>query len=277
VKELIGSAQQRQGSDEIMWFDIGVNLNSSQFRHDVDAVVARARAAGVMQQLLISSDLEETEHVVALAEQWGLHASAGVHPHQASSWNEHSSAQLVQLAQSPHVVVIGECGLDFNRNYSPPDAQRDAFAAQLQIAAQLHKPVYMHCRDAHDDFFSILDRYRAQLPNAILHCFTGTRAQLQDCLKRDLYIGITGWICDERRGHDLREAVRDIPLDRLLLETDAPYLLPRDLPEKPSSRRNEPAYLPHIAQAVAALKGVALNELAQQCWRNSVTAFGIET
>ncbi len=259
-----------------MWFDIGVNLNSSQFRHDVGEVVTRARAVGVTQQLLISSDLDETEQVIALAEAGQLCATAGVHPHQASRWNEHSTTRLMQLAQSTQVVAIGECGLDFNRNFSPPEAQRDAFAAQLQIAVQLQKPVYMHCRDAHDDFLAILDRYRAHIPTAILHCFTGTRAQLHDCLKRDLYIGITGWICDERRGHDLRDAVRDIPLNRLLLETDAPYLLPRDLPVKPASRRNEPAYLPHIAHTIAAVKDVAISDLQQQCWQNSITALGIK-
>jgi len=258
-----------------MWFDIGVNLNSRQFNDDRDAVVARARAAEVQAQLLISSDLDDSAQVIALAQHHGLYATAGVHPHQASTWNDDSAAQLRALVSAKAVVAIGECGLDYNRNFSPPEAQRCAFAAQLQLASELNMPVYLHCRDAHADFLSLVDRFRARLPAAVLHCFTGTRDELRDCLARDLYLGITGWICDERRGQSLREAVRDMPLNRLLLETDAPYLLPRDLANKPSSRRNEPAFLPHIAQAVADAMHIPLETVQQQCWRNSLTAFGI--
>lgn len=258
-----------------MWCDIGVNLNSSQFKHDIVDVVARARKAGVTQQIIISSDLDESQEVIALAERFNLWATAGVHPHHASTWDQYSGESLRAQLAHPSVVAVGECGLDFNRNFSPPDAQRIAFTEQLEIAARCHKPVYMHCRDAHDEFLTILDRYRAQLPNAVLHCFTGNRQQLRDCLHRDLFIGITGWIVDERRGQDLREAIHDLPLNRLLLETDSPYLVPRDLPNKPTSRRNEPAFLLHIATVVATLKGISVEVLQQHCRENVQMAFGI--
>lgn len=258
------------------WFDVGVNLNSSQFNADREAVVQRARQHGVEQQLLIASDLDESRAVAALAEQFSLYATAGVHPHQASTWNEHSADALMALACADRVVAIGECGLDFNRHFSPPEAQRTAFAAQLQIAARLQKTVYCHCRDAHDEFIALLDPIRVHLPRVIVHCFTGTRDELAALIRRDCYIGITGWIADERRGLPLQEAVRDIPFDRLLLETDAPYLLPRTLHPKPASRRNEPAFLPVVAQAVARATFRDGDELQRQCWRNSLAAFDLE-
>ncbi len=146
-----------------------------------------------------------------------------------------------RLAKTPEVVAIGECGLDFNRNFSTPEEQEKAFTAQLALAAELEMPVFMHCRDAHERFLALLDPWLEKLPGAVLHCFTGSRQEALDCLERGLYLGITGWVCDERRGLELRELLPVIPADRLLLETDAPYLLPRDMKPKPASRRNEPA------------------------------------
>lgn len=153
------------------------------------------------------------------------------------------------------MVAIGECGLDFNRNFSTPDEQEKAFTAQLALAAELEMPVFMHCRDAHERFLALLDPWLDKLPGAVLHCFTGSRQEAQECLARGLFLGITGWVCDERRGLELRELLPLIPADRLLIETDAPYLLPRDMTPKPSSRRNEPAYLGHIVERVARWRG----------------------
>ena len=147
--------------------------------------------------------------------------------------------------------------------------------AQLALAAELEMPVFMHCRDAHERFLALLDPWVEKLPGAVLHCFTGSRQEALECLERGLYLGITGWVCDERRGLELRELLPAIPADRLLLETDAPYLLPRDMQPKPASRRNEPAYLGHIVERVATWRGEDPHWLSAQTDDNVRNLFGI--
>ncbi|HFZ8996541.1 TPA: 3'-5' ssDNA/RNA exonuclease TatD [Citrobacter freundii] len=244
-------------------FDIGVNLTSSQFAKDQDAVVNRALAAGVKGMLLTGTNLHESQQAQVLAQRYACcWSTAGVHPHDSSQWQAETEEAIVALAGLPEVVAIGECGLDFNRNFSRPDEQERAFEAQLRIAADLQMPVFMHCRDAHQRFLALLDPWLDKLPGAVLHCFTGTRQELEECLERGLYIGITGWVCDERRGLELRELLPFIPAEKLLIETDAPYLLPRDMTPKPASRRNEPAYLAHILERIACWRGEAPQQLA---------------
>ena len=255
--------------------DIAVNLTASSFDKDRDEVLRRARDAGVEQMLLLGSNIEESREVSALVQDYpqALRCTAGIHPHDAKTYNADSLSQLRQLLTEPGVVAVGECGLDFNRDFSPRPEQEQAFEAQLQLAVEMQYPVVMHQRDAHERFMAILRPYRAQLPAAVLHCFTGTREELEECLALDLHIGITGWICDERRGHHLRELVSMIPDNRLMLETDAPYLLPRDLSPKPKSRRNEPCYLPHIAEAVARARGEPVDALRDHCYRTTTAFF----
>ena len=237
-------------------FDIGVNLTSSQFSHDRDDVIARAKAAGVSGMLLTGTNRHESEEAQRLAQRFaGCWSTAGVHPHDSSSWNAEVEASIRKLAQQPEVVAIGECGLDFNRNFSTPAEQEAAFSAQLALAAELSMPVFMHCRDAHARFLDWLDPWLDKLPGGVLHCFTGTREEMQACIDRGLYIGITGWVCDERRGLELRELLPFIPADRLMIETGAPYLMPRDLSPKPKSRRNEPAFMAHILTQIAHWRG----------------------
>lgn len=222
-------------------FDIGVNLTSSQFAKDRDDVMARAQAAGVSGMLLTGTNLHESQQAQQLAKHYPrCWSTAGVHPHDSSSWTQDTADALRQLAAQPEVVAIGECGLDFNRNFSTPEEQERAFSAQLALAAERGMPVFLHCRDAHDRFLALLDPWLPRLPGAVLHCFTGTLDEAQACLARGIYLGITGWVCDERRGLELRDVLPHIPADRLFVETDAPYLLPRDLSPKPASRRNEP-------------------------------------
>ncbi|HWT16361.1 MAG TPA: TatD family hydrolase, partial [Patescibacteria group bacterium] len=184
-----------------------------------------------------------------------LYATAGLHPHHAHEYDGDVDDLFRSLLAHPEVVAVGETGLDYNRDFSPRDAQRFAFEQQLNIALDVQKPLFLHQRDAHADFIAILDAVRDRLPPAVVHCFTGERDELVDYLDRDLHIGITGWICDERRGQHLRELVKLIPADRLMIETDAPYLLPRTLKPKPSHRRNEPAFLPHICEEIARDRG----------------------
>ncbi|WKZ92147.1 3'-5' ssDNA/RNA exonuclease TatD [Chimaeribacter arupi] len=238
-------------------FDIGVNLTSPQFAKDRPEVIRRARAAGLTGMLLTGTNAAESAEAARLAaEHLGFcWSTAGVHPHEASGWNAQVEQQIRQLAAQPGVAAIGECGLDFNRNFSDPASQERAFSAQLALAAELQRPVFLHCRDAHARFIALLAPWMPQLPGVVVHCFTGTQPELEACLALGASIGITGWVCDERRGLALRDLLPLIPADRLLLETDAPYLLPRDLPEKPASRRNEPCFLPHIVQQVAARRG----------------------
>lgn len=257
-------------------FDIGVNLTSSQFSKDRDEVVTRAFAAGLTGMLLTGTNLHESQQALQMARRYPrCWSTAGVHPHDSSQWQPATEEAIVALAQQPEVVAIGECGLDFNRNFSTPLEQELAFSAQLRIAAALKMPVFMHCRDAHARFLSLLDPWLDSLPGAVLHCFTGTRQEMQECVDRGIYIGITGWVCDERRGLELRELLPFIPAEKLLIETDAPYLLPRDLSPKPASRRNEPAHLPHILERIACWRGEDPQWLADTTDANVRTLFGI--
>ncbi|AJJ20374.1 MULTISPECIES: 3'-5' ssDNA/RNA exonuclease TatD [Yersinia] len=234
-------------------FDIGVNLTSSQFAKDYSQVVSRAKTAAVTGMLITGTDIEESQAALELALAYPGYcwSTAGVHPHQASRWQIDVEQQIRSLAAHAAVVAIGECGLDFNRNFSTPAEQEIAFTAQLALAAELELPVFLHCRDAHERFITLLAPWLDKLPAAVVHCFTGTADELDSCLALGLSIGITGWVCDERRGLELRALLPRIPVQQLLLETDAPYLLPRDLHPKPASRRNEPCFLPHIVQQVA--------------------------
>ncbi|WP_380184534.1 3'-5' ssDNA/RNA exonuclease TatD [Kalamiella sp. sgz302252] len=256
-------------------FDIGVNLTSTQFAKDRDKVVKRAAEAGVTGILITGTNALESQQAQSLAKRqpdycW---STAGVHPHHASEWSAETAATLRRLAESPEVVAIGECGLDFNRNICGPEQQAYAFNAQLELAADLNLPVFLHCREAHDRFLAILKPWLPKLPGAVVHCFTGTRTELEACVNAGLYVGITGWVCDERRGLELRELMPLIPAERLLLETDAPYLLPRDMRPRPASRRNEPCFLPHIVEQVAMLRGEEASALGQQCDRNARALF----
>jgi TatD DNase family protein len=246
--------------------DIGANLAHESFAHDLEAVLHRARAAGVTTVIVTGTSLEGSRAAAELATGRApmLYATAGVHPHEASQFTDATLAGLRALAAHPAVKSLGECGLDYHRNYSPRAAQLHAFEAQLELAAALHRPLFLHDRDAHADMLPLLKQYRDRVPAAVVHCFTGTREELHAYLDLDLHIGITGWICDERRGLHLRELVRDIPRERLMLETDSPYLLPRTIKPTPRSRRNEPAFLAYVLETVAASVGRAAQEVAQE-------------
>ncbi|MDF7787234.1 3'-5' ssDNA/RNA exonuclease TatD [Pantoea stewartii] len=258
-------------------FDIGVNLTSTQFASDRKKVITRARDAGVTSMLITGTNALESQQAQRLAEAhpgycW---STAGVHPHHASEWSQEVANTLRRLAEKAQVVAIGECGLDFNRNLSAHQQQEYAFDAQLALAAELNMPVFLHCREAHERFAAVLEPWLPKLPAAVIHCFTGTREELAACLEMGLSVGITGWVCDERRGIALREMLPLIPAERLLLETDAPYLLPRDMRPRPTSRRNEPCFLPHILQQVANWRGEEPEALAAQVDHNARTLFGL--
>lgn len=262
-------------------FDLAVNLHSPQFDRDRADVVARAAEAGVERMLVLGTSVVESEAALALAREYPgrLLATAGVHPHDAKSWDAGTAARLRALAAAPEVVALGECGLDFDRNFSPRDAQRDALAAQVELAAELRLPLVLHERDATDALLEIVGPARDRLGAVCVHCFTAGAEQLERYLDLDFHVGITGWICDERRGRHLHALVGRIPAARLMLETDAPYLLPRTLhadgrvPKK--QRRNEPMYLPVVAAEVARHRGEPLAALAAATVRTTERFLGL--
>ena len=251
--------------------DICFNFTHQSFRKDEREVLARAEAGGVGTMIVPGSNIADSAQALALAGRYPrfLHAAVGVHPHHADEWDEHSYDALKRLAKMPEVVAIGETGLDYCRDYAPRARQREAFTHQILLAAETGLPLFMHQRDAHDDFVALLAPLRERLGNAVVHCFTGDRATLSDYLELDLHVGVTGWICDERRARSLREAITAIPDERLMIETDAPYLLPRDLQPQPRGRRNEPAFLPHIARAIAARRGTTPTALGEMTAANA--------
>lgn len=248
--------------------DIGVNLSSKRFKGDIGDILTRAAEAGVEQMILTGTSVEESQAVLSICQEYNdqfpsmLFATCGIHPHDADSLSAQSLDTLRELAKHSQIVAIGETGLDFNRNLSPQKAQENSFAAQLELAAELQLPLFLHERDAAKRQLEILKSYRDELPDAVIHCFTGDKRALFSYLDMDLYIGITGWICDERRGMELQRLAHNIPLQRLMIETDAPYLLPRNISPKPKHGRNEPAFLPYVLAGVAAARSETAEQIA---------------
>lgn len=257
--------------------DIGLNLTHDSFDPDREHVIAAALEAGVERMIVTGTSVTASVRAaeLCLAHSGILYATAGVHPHHASEFDGHSVTALQELSQNASTVAVGECGLDYFRNFSPRADQLRAFEAQLDLARAVDLPVFLHQRDAHEDMVRILRQHRAGLRGGVAHCFTGDATQLEAYLDLDLYIGITGWVCDERRGDALRDAMRILPLNRLLIETDAPYLLPRDLETQPKARRNEPSFLPHIACRLAALLDVPFEDIAAATTANAEKLFSI--
>ena len=249
--------------------DIGCNLTHASFDPDRAQVIEQARAAGVAQMIVTGASESGSREAFELAQQWPgvLFATAGVHPHLAGEVAAETFSVLADLHRHASVVAVGECGLDYFRDFSPRSDQRRVFTRQLELAVDCKKPVFLHQRDAHADFQSILREFRPHLARAVVHCFTDSGPALEDYLALDCHIGVTGWICDERRGRHLKDLVREIPADRLMLETDAPYLKPRNLRPKVKTHRNEPRWLPWIAGTVAACRGISPDRLAEQTSR----------
>ena len=257
--------------------DIGANLTHECFDADRGEVLRHAADAGITRMIVTGTSVTESCRALELAtaHKGTLYATAGVHPHNAAEFDKHAEDALRTLLAHEQVVAVGECGLDFFRDFSPRTSQRGAFEAQLEIAAEVQLPVFLHQRDAHEAFLEMLQPIRDRLCGGVAHCFTGTADMARDYLDMDLHIGITGWLCDERRGADLRDAVRHLPLNRVLIETDAPFLLPRDLPRKPRGRRNEPRFLPHILQRLASAMGRSASEVADAIRGNAEQLFSI--
>ncbi|HEX6930490.1 MAG TPA: TatD family hydrolase [Gammaproteobacteria bacterium] len=257
--------------------DIGINLTHDSFDHDRPVLIARARAAGVAGFIITGTDVAGSRDALRMAGgDPQFFSTAGVHPHHAGGLDSEGMAALRELLDDDRVVAVGECGLDFFRNFSPREEQRRAFEMQLDLAAETGKPLFLHQRDAHTELMQRLHARRNELAGGVVHCFTDGPVELADVIEAGFYVGITGWLCDERRGQALRDAVRELPLDRFMVETDAPYLLPRDLPESlraEAGRRNEPRFLPHIVAHLATLTGREPVEIARFATENARRLF----
>lgn len=258
--------------------DIGANLTHVSFEQDFEDVLHAAQRAGLNHIVLTGTDLETSRasSLMAIERPDYFSSTAGFHPHVAKDVTSEDFAALAKLAHQPEIVAVGETGLDFNRNFSPREDQLRIFEQHLQLAAELQKPLFLHQRDSHEDFVGLLRQYRCDIPGGVVHCFTDSRQALLDYLDLDMYVGITGWICDERRGMELKTLVKIIPDDRLLIETDAPYLLPRSIRPKPKSRRNEPRYLTEVLKVVAECRDQSESEVANNTYQNTLRLFGIE-
>lgn len=256
--------------------DICCNLTHPTLNSQIPSLLERARHVGVHTMIVTASDVPDSVTAIALAKQYAdsLCASAGVHPHHAEQWRDKDYAVLKNLAADPKVVAIGECGLDYFRNLSAPETQRSVFEKQIELAIDTGLPLFMHQRDAHEDFINILKPHRPHITRAVVHCFTGNRTMLDDYINLDLYIGVTGWICDERRAKDLREAIGAVPNNRLMIETDSPYLIPRTLGKQFYGKPNEPAFLPHITQDIAQRRNIEVSDLIAQTIDNSRRFYG---
>ena len=255
--------------------DIGANLTDKSFRHDLSHVLNRASAAGVDHIVVTGTDIQSSEEAIEICSKYSnyLSSTVGVHPHNAGRAIDGWQETIRKLSSSACVVAIGETGLDYFRDFSPRPVQREVFRVQLELASELGLPVFIHDRDSGDDLLSIVSDFSNL--KAVVHCFTGTSDLLTKYLDLGLYIGVTGWICDERRGGSLKNSVHLVPDDRLLIETDAPYLLPRNIRPRPQSRRNEPANLLFVARVVAEARNQALDEVMNLTTKNAKRLFSI--
>lgn len=260
--------------------DIGANLTHKRFRDDLDAVLERATTHGVAAIVVTGTSVAASRAAFELVVSRPrstvlLRSSAGIHPHDARSFGSDSERELSRLLSLPEVVAVGECGLDYDRMFSPREAQLRAFEAQLDLAIHAKKPVFLHEREAHEDFADVLSRKASALVGGVVHCFTGEARALERYLDLGMHIGFTGYLCDERRGTHLRELVRRVPADRLHVETDAPFLLPRDLRPAPKDGRNEPRFLPHVLAAVARARSEPVEVTARHTREASAKLFGL--
>ena len=253
-----------------MLIDSHAHLEMSEFRTDVDEVVKRAQAAGIEAIVCVGINLENSQKAVALANRNSLlYASVGVHPHDVRKINDSTYDKIKLLASDPRVVAYGEIGLDFFRNLSPTETQKKCFVEQMAIAAELGKPVIIHDRDAHNETLDILQASEHHF-GGVLHCFSGDVAFAKKCLDLGFYISISG-VVTFQKNEVLADVVKFLPIDRMLIETDCPYLTPH--PHR--GKRNEPAFVKLVAQKVAELRKTAFEEIAQAITSNAKALFNI--
>lgn len=247
------------------FIDIGINLTNKQFHNEKEEIINRALDNGVEQMILTGTSVRGSKESAAIAEDYPeiLFSTAGIHPHDAKFFTNESIDELRKLLKQDHVVSVGECGLDFDRDFSPRPVQEKCYRAQLELSIEVNKPLFLHERSAFKRFNEITEEYISKLPNAVVHCFTGTLHEAKIYLDKGFYLGFTGAVSDQNRFKHLEEVVKYIPLDRMMIETDAPFMLPKNMPKMPN-RRNEPGFLPYVAQTIANLKKLSISEVANE-------------
>ena len=259
-----------------MLIDIGANLTHESFQSDIKSVILRAKESYINQIIVTGSSLNNSSEAEKLTKEFdSLYSTAGIHPHHAEETNNQIMEKIEEITRFPKVVAIGETGLDFYRNFTPADVQISSFEKHLELAEKSELPMFLHERDAHKKFEEILSSHRSQLGNVVVHCFTGDRKALFKYLDLDCFIGITGWICDERRGENLQKLVKEIPKNRLMIETDAPYLMPRTLSPRLKNRRCEPMHLNEICHQIALHTGKSFNYWAKNTSDNARLFFAL--
>lgn len=257
--------------------DIGLNLMHSSFRKNREEIIENAQEAGVSKFIITGTNVKSSQTASEYASDYPniLYSTSGVHPHDAKTCNGNTLDELEEIAKNPCVVAIGECGLDYNRDYSPRDVQREWFEKQIELAEKLDMPLFLHERDAHEDMYKILERHSDMAERAVIHCFTGTKKEAENYIDLGCHIGVTGWICDMKRGKSLQEAVSAIPSDKLMIETDAPFLIPKNFDKKPKKNKNEPKYLPHILNTIAHYKDEDPEVLGKEVTKTTEKFFNI--
>lgn len=279
--------------------DIGANLTNKKFSRDLDQVIQRATDAGVSKIMVTGTSLHSTKEALRLTRLYPgtLYSTAGIHPHDAKSWDDETYNEIKEAARCAECVAIGECGLDFNRNFSPPDVQIEVFEKQVALACELGKPLFLHERDAHQEMVSILERFVDKLPPCVIHCFTGNREQAIKYLQLGCYIGLTGYLWKDKSENGVRRILEEgvIPLDKLLVETDAPFMYPNTraskLPQHIKDcltersvtflqryctfQRNEPCSLPVTVEMIAAYLNKTPEEVALATTFNALKVFGL--
>ncbi|MBV8326365.1 TatD family hydrolase [Chryseobacterium sp.] len=247
------------------YIDIGINLTNKQFYNEHDEIINRALDNGVEQMILTGTSVRGSKESAGIAEDYPeiLFSTAGIHPHDAKSFTHESIGELRKLLKQDHVVSVGECGLDFDRDFSPRPVQEKCYKAQLELSIEINKPLFLHERAAFKRFNVITDDYLSRLPEAVIHCFTGTLEEAKSYLDKGFYLGFTGAVSDDKRFKQLEDVIRYVPLDRMMIETDAPFMLPKNMPRM-QNRRNEPSFLPYIGQTIARLKKVTSSEVADE-------------
>ena len=255
--------------------DIACNFSSDRFDTDLDEVINRATSNNITKFGLICSRLGDLDKLLSIYNNYSdsMLFTIGVHPHHANEFNAEYLKNLKEAIRNYDPHAIGETGLDFFRNLSTYEEQIYAFEEQIKISIEGNKPLFLHQRDSHDDFIKILRKYSRDINKSVVHCFTGTHLQLEDYLELGCYIGVTGWICDEKRNIELRKTIKDIPLSKLMIETDCPYLVPKNLPNKPKNNRNEPINLNHIVTEIAKLMEIDEGILRENTYKNSIDFF----
>ena len=256
--------------------DIGANLTDASFSQDIESVINRAQKNNISHIIVTGTSVHETRLALDLVSQYPnyLSATAGIHPHAVDATSASWFEDLTLLARDSKVVALGEMGLDYYRNYTSRYKQQEVFDKQLELAKEIELPVFIHDRDSGNDVLDSLRKHRPK--SCVVHCFTGSEKLLDAYLAEGYYIGITGWVCDERRGKEISLLVQRIPLSRLMIETDSPYLIPRTIEPRPKNRRNEPAYLQYIAQKVAQCYDVSVEEVTRRTSDNAMHFFSLK-